>query len=83
MANQPISLPFDRHKLRTWRERRGLNQSALADRCEALGHKVTRYQITKIETGRNGPRPAVLAILAKALDLEIDDLLSGEREVAS
>lgn len=57
--------------LRVWRERRGLNQSALA---RASG--VNRVQIVDIEAGRKKGSLETARRLAEALGLTVDDLIS-------
>jgi transcriptional regulator with XRE-family HTH domain len=76
-----LSLPFDGQKLRTARERAGLNQDGLARLCTEKGTPVSRFQVVRAETGKNMPQPVVLAAFAGALDISIDDLLTGSSEI--
>lgn len=59
--------------LRVWREFRGLTQ-------EALGHKIgkTKMFISGIETGRQDTSSRNWLALARALDVDIEDLLPVE-----
>ncbi|MFJ9446391.1 helix-turn-helix transcriptional regulator [Kitasatospora sp. NPDC101235] len=48
----------------------GLSAEALGARCADLGYPMTRQVIAKLEQGaRNGPTPAELLILARALEM--------------
>lgn len=78
-----LSLPFDGDRLRALRERRGFRQADLAQRCTDQGTSVSRFQVVRAETGKNMPTPATLAAFARALDIEIDDLLTPEMVPAS
>ncbi len=55
--------------LRVWREHRGLSARGLAD---AAG--ISAPYVSQIEAGRRHPTVAVLARLADALRVELDDL---------
>lgn len=81
MAKQELSLPFDGGLLRKHRERGGYLQSDLAQRCEELGHKVDRSRISQLENGVYKPLPPLLSVLARALNVEIDDLLAPDEEL--
>lgn len=58
--------------LRVWRDLRGLTQQALAD---AAG--VNRVQIADIEAGRKTGSVETVARLARALNIDMEDLLAG------
>ncbi|TSE19233.1 transcriptional regulator, y4mF family [Tepidimonas alkaliphilus] len=60
------------HPLRLWREHRGLTLQALAD-CVGC----TRQMLSMIERGKAAPSADLLARLAAALDVEMDDLHPG------
>lgn len=75
MATRRLSLPFDGGRAREHRERRGLTLSDLADRCEAVGMRIDFTTLSRWETGVFGPTARRLTVLARALDVEIDDLL--------
>lgn len=62
MARQPLSLPFSGKRLRAWRERTGLTQQDLAVRCG-----LSRFQVSRWETGENKPEPAALGRLVRGL----------------
>ncbi|ONI77070.1 hypothetical protein ALI144C_33765 [Actinosynnema sp. ALI-1.44] len=62
MARTPLTLPFSGARLRTWRERAGLTQQQLADRCG-----LSRFQISRWETGEAKPEPASLGPLVLGL----------------
>ena len=55
--------------LKVFREYRGLTQAALA---ELAG--ISRLYLSQIETGRRGGSVKTLRALAKALDVELDDV---------
>lgn len=57
------------HPLRLWREHRGLTLQALAERVGC-----TRQMLSMIERGKAAPPADLLARLAAALGVEIDDL---------
>ena len=56
--------------LRVWREYRGLTQEALADRAG-----IGKSYISQIESGKKTGSVKVMTALAKALSLDVDDLL--------
>ncbi|TSE26109.1 putative HTH-type transcriptional regulator [Tepidimonas sediminis] len=60
------------HPLRLWREHRGLTLQALAERVGC-----TRQMLSMIERGKAAPSADLLARLAAALDVEMDDLYPG------
>jgi transcriptional regulator with XRE-family HTH domain len=62
MARNPLALPFSGARLREWRERAGLTQQALADKCG-----LSRFQISRWETGEAKPEPASLEPLVRGL----------------
>ncbi|MGW3183176.1 helix-turn-helix transcriptional regulator [Kitasatospora sp. NPDC001119] len=54
----------------------GLSAEALGARCADLGYPLTRQVIAKLEQGaRNGPTPAELLILARALEMPAVSLI--------
>ncbi|GAB3890425.1 helix-turn-helix domain-containing protein [Kibdelosporangium lantanae] len=63
MANTPLQLPVNGKRLREYRERAGLTQRDLAFLCG-----LTRYQITRRETGKAKPEHAALAPLVRGLN---------------
>jgi transcriptional regulator with XRE-family HTH domain len=56
--------------IRVWRERRGLTQQQLA---EAAGISVP--YLSQIESGKRGGSAEVLAVIARALGLALDDIV--------
>lgn len=65
-------------RFRAAREHAGLSQGALADRCAALGHSVSRGQIAKLEVGeRLNPRASDAAAIARATGVRLAWLLDG------
>lgn len=60
--------------IRAARLRRGLTLRALAEQCAAEGVSVHYSQLGKIEAGKNTPRPALRAAIAKVLELDALDL---------
>ncbi|WP_084516535.1 helix-turn-helix domain-containing protein [Microtetraspora niveoalba] len=72
----PTTLPFDRKRLREWRERRGYHQSDLAQRCTDQGTPVSVFQVSRAEVGKSKPQAHVVVAMARALQIELDELLS-------
>ncbi len=70
-----MSTPFDvAQRLKHWREKKGLTQEALARKAD-----ISYNTIIKLETGGiKDPRISTITKLAKALEITIDELLSGE-----
>ncbi len=58
--------------VRVWREHRGLTQEALAGRAD-----IAKAYLSQIESGKRAGSTKVLAALAEALDVAIEDLLAG------
>ena len=56
-------------KVAAWRERRALSQRDLARLAN-----VSQFSISRIETGKQRPRPSTLRKLAKALSLSPEQL---------
>jgi transcriptional regulator with XRE-family HTH domain len=83
MVRRPLALPFSGDRLREWRERAGLTQQELADKCG-----LSRFQISRWETGDAKPEPGSLGVLVRGLGdalgrpvgaedaFRIDDLLA-------
>lgn len=78
MSRSALALPFSGARLRLWRERAGLSQQALAGQCG-----LSRYQITRWETGTAKPEPRSLQPLVSGLaaalnrPFTLDELLDG------
>lgn len=62
MARTPLLLPFSGPRLRMWRERAGMTQQQLADMCG-----LSRFQISRWETGTAKPEPGSLVHLVRGL----------------
>jgi transcriptional regulator with XRE-family HTH domain len=77
MARTPLSLPFSGRLLRAERERAGLLQEQLAEKCTQGGYPVVRASISSLEIGRVMPSPPLLAALASALGVQVDALLDA------
>lgn len=60
------------------REARGLTQKQVADQL-----KITRQRLQHWEKGAALPRPAEMQLLAKALELTVDEITRGERSAAA
>ncbi|MBP2330794.1 transcriptional regulator with XRE-family HTH domain [Kibdelosporangium banguiense] len=71
MARTSLSLPFSGSRLRHWRERAGLIQQALAERCG-----LSRFQISRWETGDAKPEPGSLRPLVRGLAAALGDHLA-------
>lgn len=59
--------------LRVWREHRGLTVAALADAA-----RLSQPFVSQIETGKREPTVCTLVALARALGVDLDDLVTGE-----
>jgi transcriptional regulator with XRE-family HTH domain len=68
LARTSLSLPFSGSRLRQWRERAGLTQQALADICG-----LSRFQISRWETGDAKPEPGSLKPLVQGLANALTD----------
>nr|WP_198151972.1 helix-turn-helix transcriptional regulator [Kibdelosporangium sp. MJ126-NF4]CEL22390.1 hypothetical protein [Kibdelosporangium sp. MJ126-NF4]CTQ89245.1 hypothetical protein [Kibdelosporangium sp. MJ126-NF4] len=62
LARTSLALPFNGRRLRHWRELAGLTQQQLADACG-----LSRYQISRWETGESKPGPGSLKSLVAGL----------------
>ena len=61
-------------RLKDWRERRGLSQKALSDKSG-----VARDGISHYENGSREAHPSTAKKLADALEVEVKDLIKGDR----
>lgn len=57
-------------RLRFWRERRALTQEELAEKAD-----ITRVALARIEACKAEPRPKTTRALAKALSVNVEDLM--------
>jgi transcriptional regulator with XRE-family HTH domain len=73
MARSPLGLPFSGARLREWRERAGLTQRELADKCG-----LSRSQISRWETGDAKPEPGSLEPLVRGLAEALGRPAGGE-----
>lgn len=60
-------------RFKAQRLRRGLTLRALADLCSDNGVPVDFGQLGRIERGEQTPRPALRAVLAELLELDVTD----------
>ncbi|MEU6709901.1 helix-turn-helix transcriptional regulator [Nonomuraea sp. NPDC046802] len=77
-----LKLPFDGGRAREVRERRGLTLAGLEDRCARAGMRITVSTLWRWESGVFGPTAARLGVLARALDVDVDALLTKPDEEA-
>lgn len=78
MVRNRLTLPFSGARLREWRERAGLTQQKLAEKCG-----LSRFQISRWETGEARPDVRALEPLVRGLGtalgrrdtFTLDDLL--------
>jgi transcriptional regulator with XRE-family HTH domain len=68
LVRTSLSLPFSGTRLRHWRERAGLTQQGLADTCG-----LSRFQISRWETGEAKPEPGSLNPLVQGLAKGLND----------
>ena len=62
--------------IRVWREYRGLTQQQVADTAG-----ISKPYLSQLETGQRKGTPEVLAAVARALNVSLDDLIFTEGEV--
>lgn len=60
-------------KVRDSRLRLGLTLPELAEKCTAAGAKTDDGNLSRIERGIQVPRPQLRSVLARLLDLDIED----------
>lgn len=63
------------HPIRVWREYRGLTQQQVAD---AAG--ISKPYLSQLESGQRNGTTEVLAAIAKALNVSLDDVVMAEQE---
>jgi transcriptional regulator with XRE-family HTH domain len=73
MARTRLGLPFSGTRLREWRERSGLTQQELGDKCG-----LSRFQISRWETGDAKPEPGSLRPLVQGLADALNRPTDGE-----
>lgn len=69
---------IDGSKILAWRLEKGWTQGDVAANCAAYGQPVSDSQLSRIERGVHHPRPALLSVLAKVLDIEVKDLVTWD-----
>ncbi|WP_225080490.1 MULTISPECIES: helix-turn-helix transcriptional regulator [unclassified Streptomyces] len=62
-----------RSPVKQGRLRRGMTLRELAEKCAADGAPVSQPTLSRIERGRQVPRPKLRFVLAELLGLDIDD----------
>lgn len=62
--------------------RQGLTLRDLTDRCEQAGERISHTVLARWETGEFGPTPRRLLVLARALNITVDDLLTELDQVS-
>lgn len=65
-------------KILLWRLENGLTLRDLAARCAEAGEPANFSNLSRIERGLNHPRPRLLRVLAKVLDIEVKDLVKWD-----
>lgn len=62
-----------RSPLKHGRLRRGMTLQELAEKCAADGVPVTESTLSRIERGRQTPRPKLRSVLASLLSVDIEE----------
>ena len=60
--------------IRAWREYRGFTQQQLADKA-----KISKPYLSQIETGKRAGKTDLLSVIAKALDVSLEQVISTEK----
>ncbi|MER8220308.1 helix-turn-helix transcriptional regulator [Streptomyces sp. NPDC094143] len=63
-----------RSPVKQGRLRRGMTLRDLAEKCAADGVPVGPSTLSRIERGKQVPRPRLMSVLAALLDLDVEDL---------
>ncbi|MFH9011195.1 helix-turn-helix transcriptional regulator [Streptomyces sp. NPDC017943] len=63
-----------RSPVKQGRLRRGMTLRDLAEKCAADGVPVGQSTLSRIERGKQVPRPRLRSVLATLLDLDVEDL---------
>jgi transcriptional regulator with XRE-family HTH domain len=79
MNHVDLMTHFDGARLRRTRQRACLSRNTLARRCEQLGHSISSRHIARLEDGKHKPYDETAGVLARALNVAIDDLLVDVR----
>lgn len=80
---RPVKLPFSGARLRDRRERAGLTQVDLSQRCTEAGSPVGQPHLSRLEAGEVLPSAPTLKLLADVLNITVDDLLDQATGVVS
>ncbi|MCB0191817.1 MAG: helix-turn-helix transcriptional regulator [Anaerolineae bacterium] len=64
-----------KNPLRVWREYRGLTQQQVADAAQ-----ISKPYLSQLESGQRNGTTEVLAAIAKALNVSLDDVVMSEQE---
>lgn len=62
-----------RSPVKQGRLRRGMTLLDLAEKCAADGARVSESTLSRIERGVQVPRPKLRSVLARVLELDVDD----------
>lgn len=76
----PNGLKILGEKLRRARLRKGWTLRDVTAHTAGLGRQVDYGNISAYERGLQRPNPGTLLVLARALDLDMDDLLDGGQD---
>lgn len=60
--------------IKVWREYRGLTQRQLADKV-----KISKPYLSQIETGKRTGTTEILSVIAKALDVSLDEVVMKDK----
>ena len=76
-------VPFRAEVLREARQRKGWTLREVSNRTEKLGRRVDHGNYAKYESGElTGALPSTLEVLAKALDVDINELVLSKGDAA-
>ncbi|MEU6491133.1 helix-turn-helix transcriptional regulator [Streptomyces sp. NPDC046984] len=68
-----------RSRVKQGRLRCGMTLRELAEKCAAVGTPVGQSTLSRIERGKQVPRPKLRSVLAQLLELDVDDFEYGVR----
>ena len=72
------NIPVNGRRMQRARLRKGWTLRDLSGRCSELGRPIDFGNIAAYERGDHTPNPGTLLILARALDVDVDDLLAAD-----
>ena len=64
-----------KNPIKAWREYRGLTQQQLADKAG-----ISKPYLSQIETGKRAGKTEILSVIAKVLDLSLDEVITTENK---